>query len=744
VVGHQVNYFPAGVLQLPGAGSIPSIEGIELGGIWPQSNLQPHLALDTVETLKRKLPSLFFTLLLSAPLAIQAQPTTNAFVHPGLLQTRQDLEFMKEKVLAGQEPWHSAWAHLLSQRYSSLQFEPHAIAHVVRGSYGKPSVGDRDLINSAKGAYSQALQWVVTGDRGHAQKAIALLQAWSSVLVEFHNNDAKLLAGWTGHDFCNAAEILRHTDAGWKAADFEQFKRMLLTVYYPLIKDFRPDANGNWDAAMMDTMLCMGAFLDDRPMFDRALDHFLRGPGNGGLTKYIYPSGQCQENTRDQGHTQLGLGELALFCQVAWNQGVDLYGAADSRMALGFEYTAQYVQGGKMPAFGLLSPRGRGHLSDIYEGVYQHFHYVKGLEMPWSARALARTRAHDAWSALIFCQGPLAGLPSTPAGLPSPSQTAVQAGALAAATAQPADRAVVVHAGQSIQAALAACANAGGGWVVLAKGVHVLPAPLKLVSGVTLAGQGQDTILLLDPRADNNGGGVALANSEADLHDVTIRDLVIEGATASSTSSDPNADRYRRSRPDAPRRGGIALQGSGRLCRLRLEHVTVRNCTQDGVAVSGAAQITITACDFSDNGSCAVAGSGARHNLLLEHVDGCRISDSRLDNSPGGSGLELSQSRKVTLTNSEAARNARCGFHVTESQNVQVLGNLVEGNDGSGILLGGSDSGCQDFEVRANLCRNNGGYGVETSRALRGVVQDNRALDNAWPDPAPATPSKQQ
>jgi hypothetical protein len=219
-----------------------------------------------------------------SPLA-RAGGGTNQFVHPGLLQTQQDLDFMKRKVAAGAEPWKTAWENLLREPYSSLDFEPRGIAHLIRGPYGRPSVGDRDLMNSAKGAYSQALQWCVTGDKAHAQKAIAILEAWSAVLADFHDNDAKLLAGWTGHDFCNAAEILRCTGAEWDLKDLEQFKRMLLTVYYPLIKDFFPTANGNWDAAMMDTMLCIGVFCDDHAMFDRAIEHFQRGSGNGGITK---------------------------------------------------------------------------------------------------------------------------------------------------------------------------------------------------------------------------------------------------------------------------------------------------------------------------------------------------------------------------------------------------------------------------------------------------------------------------
>jgi len=89
---------------------------------------------------------------------------------------------------------------------------------------------------------------------------------------------------------------------------------MLRDIWYPLIKDFYPSANGNWDASMLQTMMAMGVFLDDQPMFDRAKNYFLAGEGNGAIGNYFKPSGQCQESGRDQAHTQMGLDFLANTC----------------------------------------------------------------------------------------------------------------------------------------------------------------------------------------------------------------------------------------------------------------------------------------------------------------------------------------------------------------------------------------------------------------------------------------------
>ncbi|MFW6171123.1 MAG: alginate lyase family protein [Planctomycetota bacterium] len=67
-------------------------------------------------------------------------------------------------------------------------------------------------------------------------------------------------------------------------------ERMRRQVFHQRVKDFYPTANGNWHAAMTQTMLAMGVFLDDRDMVDRAAKSYRRGKGNGAVTHYINDS----------------------------------------------------------------------------------------------------------------------------------------------------------------------------------------------------------------------------------------------------------------------------------------------------------------------------------------------------------------------------------------------------------------------------------------------------------------------
>lgn len=333
-----------------------------------------------------------------------------------MLHSREDLEFVKDKIRLGEEPWKSAYAGFSRSRYAALDWHPQTERDVVRDLGGRWR-GARQLGDDALAAYAHALQWSLTGDPAYARKTAEILNVRAATLKSISGHDAKLLAGITGYKFCNAAELIRSDTSVWPLADQARFAAMLTNVYYPLIRDFFPRANGNWDASMIVTMMCIGVFCDDRGIYERGRDYFLHGSGQGALTNYVFANGQCQESTRDQQHTQLGLGYLADACEVAWNQGDDLWAAYGNRLALGFEYTARFNLGGEVPVMGNkpISVGGRGRFRPIYEKVYHHYHDRVGLEMPFTRQVLEKIRPegehwdHASWGTLLF-----ANLPKTP------------------------------------------------------------------------------------------------------------------------------------------------------------------------------------------------------------------------------------------------------------------------------------------------------------------------------------------
>ena len=345
----------------------------------------------------------------AAPVFAQAtNPVApRAFVHPGLLHTRADLERMRQRVATGQEPWRSGFERLRDDRCSRADWKLNGPLEVVtRGSVN--SAGNGQMMMDGNAAYQNALMWCITGNETHAKKAIEILNAWSGALKKMDGRDVQLSAGLNGFKFANAAELMRHTYPTWKPADVAQFERLLKEAIYPPIQNFALFANGNWDAACMKTMMAIGVFCDDGELFDRAVRYYRSGKGNGRLTHYVInEAGQAQESGRDQQHTQLGLALLAETCEIAWNQGVDLYGESDNRLLKGFEYTARYNIGQDVPFAACvdttgkyrhtkISADGRNKLRPIYEMVWNHYQNRCGIPAPFASQAADKLRPEGA------------------------------------------------------------------------------------------------------------------------------------------------------------------------------------------------------------------------------------------------------------------------------------------------------------------------------------------------------------
>ncbi|MET8075835.1 alginate lyase family protein [Streptomyces sp. NPDC005303] len=280
----------------------------------------------------------------------------SAFAHPGLLHTRADLARMAAKVKAGAAPYTAGFARLTANRHAQSGWTPNPQATVYRGA-GSPQ-NYATLYNDIHAAYQNALRYHVSGDSAHADTAVAILNAWSAKLTSLEGSaDRFLAAGLYGYQFANAAELVRDHPG----FDLSRFQEMLSKVFAPLSDDFLVRHNGavvtnywtNWDLCTMACVLATGIFCDDRAQVARAIDYFKHGEGLGAIRNAIPVVtgdglGEWLEAGRDQGHALLGVGLMGTFCEMAWNQGYDLYGYDDSRFLKGAQYVAKWSMGGEV------------------------------------------------------------------------------------------------------------------------------------------------------------------------------------------------------------------------------------------------------------------------------------------------------------------------------------------------------------------------------------------------------------
>jgi hypothetical protein len=328
-------------------------------------------------------------------------PRTGAqaiFAHPGMLQSAGDLHRMWEGIHGRKEPIYSGFEKLRDDPHSQLNYQPAGASEEIGRN---PNVRFGMFDSDCNAAYQCALMGHITGDPAYFHLCARVVDDWATTLKRITGADAVLCAGLGGFKIANAAELLRWSPAGWPPESAERFGRTLREVVLPILFNFAPFANGNWDTAALKTMMAIAIYTDDRELFERVLVYYNHGCGDGSIANYIYANGQCQESGRDQQHTQLGLAHMGDCCEMAWHQGLDLYGVLDNRLLLGFEYTARYILSEDVPftpdedrtgkyKHSVIAPRSA--LRNNFEQVYNHYTKRRGLQAPWTAKAAEKVR----------------------------------------------------------------------------------------------------------------------------------------------------------------------------------------------------------------------------------------------------------------------------------------------------------------------------------------------------------------
>lgn len=303
---------------------------------------------------------------------LQAAPAT--FTHPGVLVSRPQLDFVKAKVQAGEQPWLNAYNQMMNSRYASLSRVPAPRATVECGPTSNPNYGCTDEREDAIAAYTDALAWYITGNAAYASKSIALMDAWSATIQRHTNSNAPLQTGWAGSVWPRAAEIIRYTYGNWPNQN--RFSTMLRNVYLPVViaGDSR---TGNWDLTLAEASIGIAVFLEDRAAYDRAIARFrLAAPAflyvtaDGVRPEYppassvdtpaelvgfwhgqgTWTDGHAQETCRDFVHTGYGISAISHIAETTRIQGGDLYPELQERLRHALGFHTKFENGTAVPS----------------------------------------------------------------------------------------------------------------------------------------------------------------------------------------------------------------------------------------------------------------------------------------------------------------------------------------------------------------------------------------------------------
>ncbi len=362
-------------------------------------------------SLKRKLAGLLATIMFvlavvsGMPATVAEAASGKVFVHPGMLHTAVALEKIRQNVNNKVQPNLDTWNALLADGYSQTGVAPRPLETVIRGGEGQ---NFPQFYKDVRRAYQLALVWSINGSEEHGEKACEYLNVWSSTLKTITGNaDTFLAAGIYGYELANAAELMRNHPS----FDKEAMEELLLNVFYPINVNFLTNHNGahignywaNWDLCNIACLMSIGIFTDREDIYNEAIHYYKNGVGMGSIYNampFVFDDGtvQWQESGRDQGHTVFGIGLCSAICEMAWNQGDDLYSLSDNRFLKAAEYVARYNNGyddlqyavyerhngqkGSIVWCNELSAASRGQIRPIYSMVYNHYVNRMGLSAP--------------------------------------------------------------------------------------------------------------------------------------------------------------------------------------------------------------------------------------------------------------------------------------------------------------------------------------------------------------------------
>ena len=191
---------------------------------------------------------------------------------------------------------------------------------------------------------------------------------------------------------------------------------MFKTKFNPVLNENPIWNNGNIDLTMADALLNIAVFCDDAAVFNAGVAKLnKRNPLYFYLTKEGTPSnvrdwyaptkwidGLTQETCRDNNHhAQFAMAAALQAAEVAWNQGVDVYGQNATRYIATMEVMANQILTGKMGTCS--NDKTTANLFDTWEIGYNHFHNRKGINLPNTLQLLTtKVRVNGASDWNIF------------------------------------------------------------------------------------------------------------------------------------------------------------------------------------------------------------------------------------------------------------------------------------------------------------------------------------------------------
>lgn len=300
---------------------------------------------------------------------------TTGFVHPGILNTQQTLDYIGQQANSGDANRLAAYQYVLNYCNDHSPSGQYKATVTVAGGVTTPD--EISFKGDALLCYALALRWAKTGTVSYATTVKQMLDGWASTFQNFavtgdNPNQAYLEASWAAPTFAAAAEIIKYyipasgVGGGWTTAENTQFCNFLNNMKDNYINNAsNPGYNNNWNISEGWAKIAIGIFEDSQTVYqngitvienvlplDIATDGSMNGEVCGSHDDYV--------------HYQYSLTGLSYAANTCGIQGdLSIYSDSNSRLLTGYNYQYELMNGTVSPP---CSPKG--NVSDpIWPGI---------------------------------------------------------------------------------------------------------------------------------------------------------------------------------------------------------------------------------------------------------------------------------------------------------------------------------------------------------------------------------------
>ncbi|MCM1221308.1 MAG: alginate lyase family protein [Lachnospiraceae bacterium] len=321
------------------------------------------------------------------------------FVHPGILNSAEELDLMKQYA-AGEnacEPWKTAYEELMTlvssyydpESSNYIDFDRLTTKVIVRSTSG----GSNDMRVAASKTYNLAIAYHISGNAQYARTVKQILTQYAQQFQGVGSKtdggglyDCELPTGVIALKFCSAVEVLRYCGfEEWGESDTQALLDMFqrcegedTVCSMARLLDWTNDSDGLMSRYDMDNLahghaafanygaLAYAVLAEDEDLYNRTIGNICgevspeytsgsqswerkaKVKGTGGAVAYnINPeTGQNKEIDRDITHSTVMMSGLVTIAEIAFHQGdTDVFECHDRLLLRGIDYLARYNLG---------------------------------------------------------------------------------------------------------------------------------------------------------------------------------------------------------------------------------------------------------------------------------------------------------------------------------------------------------------------------------------------------------------